>query len=540
MTFWRFSRCKRLGPALLVGLALVLSACGGGGGQGAGSEGSGSETAGGGTGGGTTQAVLHIGMDGDAGTLDPRLAQDTTAYRLYNLMYDGLVQLDDHFQPVPDLATSWDNPDPTTWIFHLRDDAKFWDGTPVTAEDVVYTYKTILDPNFKAPYRSLYTPIQDVVALDDHTVKFVLSQPYSALFAYLDMGIVPEHVATQPGSDLASHPVGSGPYKFVSWEKNDKIVLEANPDYFGGVPKIQTLEFDIVPDNTARAQALEAGDLDLIQSPLSPQDVVRLKGENFQKVETTAPGITYLNFNTKDPILSDVRVRRAIAELVDQQTIITQIYQNIDQPATSILIPRWFAYDPSIKQPTYNPDDADKLLAEAGWKDTDGDGILDKDGKKLSIVLSTQSEVSERVQTVEFLQNTLRSHGIDATTKVSDWPSFIAPVLAGQYQIALLGWLNLVDPDRGMYSQFHTGAGSNWGGYSNPEVDKYLDAGRTDTDLQKRTEDYRQAAAIIAQEVPYYILSYQGFQVFYSPKLKGFEPNPRGYFRSLMNATFGD
>lgn len=528
-------RRSALWLAVLLAVALVTSACGGSPGTGA------SETGGSEGGGPVASQTLRVGMDGDAGTLDPRLAQDTTAYRIDNLLYDGLVQLDAKFQPQPDLATSWENPDPKTWIFHLRDDAKFWDGTPVTADDVAYTFKTILDPNFKAPYRSLYTPVQEVTAVDPHTVKFTLSQPYAALLAYLDMGVVPKHVAEQAGNDLSSHPMGSGPYKFVQWDKNSKIVVEANPDYFGGAPKIQNIEFKIVADNTARAQALEAGDLDLIQSPLSPQDVQRLEGESdkFASFTSTAPGITYFNFNTQDPILKDMRVRQAIAMLIDQQTILKQIYQGIDKPATSILLPTSWAFTDAVKQPTFDEKAADTLLAQAGWKDTNGDGVLDKDGKKLSITLSTQSEDAERTQTVEFVQNTLQQHGFEVKTSISDWPSFIANVLDHKHQIALLGWLNLVDPDRAMYSQFHTGAGSNWGGYSNADVDRYLDQARMAADQAGRVQAYQAAAGIIAKELPYYVLTYQGFQVFYNPALKGFTPNTRGYFRDLANATFG-
>ncbi|HED04963.1 MAG TPA: ABC transporter substrate-binding protein [Candidatus Fraserbacteria bacterium] len=486
-------------------------------------------------------SVLRVGTDVDAGTLDPRLEQDTTAYRVTNLIYDGLVQLDAKLQPQPDLAVSWKNPDPKTWIFQLRSGVKFQDGTPVTAEDVVYTFQTMLDPNFGAPHRGLYTPIEKVEAIDAHTVKFTLKQPYAPLLSYLDLGIVPKHVAEKEGQNFGSHPIGSGPFKLVRWDKASKIVLEANPDFWGGEPQfIKKIEVDVVPDNTARAQALEAGDLDLIQSPLSPQDVKRLaKDKRFTTVQMTGTGYTYLNFNTKDPILSDVKVRQALAMLVDQKTIVDQIYQGIDKAATSILLPGSWAYTDTIKQPSYDPQRAKALLAQEGWKDTNGDGILDKNGKKLSIVLSTHSEDPNRIQVVEYLQNIFKQNGIDSTVNISDWPSFIANVQDGKYQIALLGWLNLVDPDRAMYNQLHTGGGFNWGGYSNPQVDQLLDKGRTASSQDERAKAYREAAKIIAEEVPYYILTYQGYQVIYTTALKGFVPNSLGMLRSLVHASLG-
>ncbi|MBX6351086.1 MAG: ABC transporter substrate-binding protein [Clostridia bacterium] len=521
----------RASLGLATALVLLLAAaCGGGGGATGGGTGTGSEPG--------TGRALRVGLDVDAGTLDPRLAQDTSAARVANLIFDGLVQLDANLRPVPDLATSWDNPDPTTWIFHLRDGVKFQDGTDVTADDVVYTFQTILDPAFKAPNRNLYTPIQAVEAVDPHTVKFTLAAPYAPLLSYLDMGIVPKHLA-EKDPEFGSHPVGSGPYKFVRWEKGNEIVLEANPDFWGGEPKIGTIEFHVVSDNTARAQALEAGDLDFIQSPLSPQDLKRLAGEpKFKTVTMTGTGYTYLNFNTKDPVLADARVRKALAMLIPQESIVHDIYQDMDKPATSILIPGW-AYTDAVKQPAYDPQAAKALLAQAGWADHDGDGVLDKDGRKLSVVIATHSEDPNRTQAVEVIQNTFQANGVDATTSISDWPSFIANVQAGKYQIALLGWLNLVDPDRAMYNQLHTGGGSNWGGYSNPEVDKDLDTGRTSLDQAARAQAYQAAARIIADEVPYYILTYQGFQVVYDPALTGFVPTPTGSFRSLAGASFG-
>ncbi len=486
------------------------------------------------------RTIIRVAMDVDAGTLDPRLARDTTAYRTCNLIYDALVQLDASFQPQPSLATSWEATDSTTWIFHLRTDVTFSDGTPLTADDVVFTYQTLTDPSFNAPYRSLYTPIKSIEAVDAHTVKMVLSEPYAPLFSYLDEGIVPKHIAATDPEQLVSNPVGSGPFTLSRWDKGSKIVLAARDDYWGGASNVD-IEIDIVPDPTARAQALEAGDLDLIMSPLAPQDVSRLAHEEGIAGNIMAGvGTTYLNFNCVDPIVSDVRVRQAIGMLVDQDTISGYIYQGMDLPATSILLPSWASYTDAIRQPLFSVAAAKARLAEAGWKDTNGDGILDKNGQKLSIVLSTHSEDPNRIQAVEYLQYLFTQAGIDATTSIADWPSFIANVMAGKYQIALLGWLNLIDPDRAMYNQLYSTGANNWGKYSNPQLDAALDAGRTGLTEAARTQAYRAAATIIATDLPYYIILDQGYQVFYTPKLVGFQPNVRGFLRPLMTSTLED
>ena len=359
---------------------------------------------------------VRVGVDVDAGSLDPRLMRDTTAYRVVNLLYDGLVALDASLNPTPALAHHWDHPDDTTWIFYLRDDARFHDGTPVTAHDVVYTFETILDPSFGAPLRSLYAPITKIEATDEHTVIFTLSAAYAPLLTYLELGIVPR------GQEAIT---GNGPYRLSLWDRGAKIVLVAHDDYWGGAPSIPRLELLVVPDNTARAQAFEAGDLDLIQSPLAPNDIRRLSEDpRFESFTSDAPAITYLNFNTASAPLDDPSLRKALSMLVNQETILAAIYEGTDRGASSILLPSSWSFSNDVRQPPHDADAAAELLDELGWRDRDGDGLRERDGEPLALELGTHSEDLNRVQTVEFLQNSFQKHGIDATIRISDWPSF--------------------------------------------------------------------------------------------------------------------
>lgn len=479
-------------------------------------------------------ATIRIGIDVDAGSLDPRQARDTTAFRTVDLIYDGLVQLGPDLAPVPDLATAWENPDPTTWIFKLRQNVKFQDGTPFTADDVVFTFTTILDAANNAPMRALYTPISKVEAVDPQTVKFTLSAPYAPLLSYLDIGIVSKKLA-EGGGNMALKPVGTGPMKLASWTRGSKIVLEPNADYWAGAPKVKSMELTIIGDNTARAQAFEAGDLDLIQSPLSPQDIKRLAANSkFSNAITSGLGVTYINFNTGDPLLADPKIRRALAMLIDQKTIVEQIYAGVDKAATSVLLPSSWAYSDQPKQPTYDPAGAAKLFTELGWA-KGGDGMLAKGGQKLKIVLATHSEDPNRIQTIEFIQAQMKTAGVDTEIRISDFPSFSTGyVQKSMHQFALLGWLNLVDPDRLMYGQLVTGGPLNWGKYSNPKVDAALQAGRSALKQEDRKKAYLEAATVLADEIPYYILSYQGYQLFYSKSLGSLTPNPRGYLRSVL------
>lgn len=482
------------------------------------------------------QESLVIGADVDAGTLDPRLARDTTAYRTTDLIYAGLVHLSPSLAPEPDLAESWESPDPQTVIFHLRDGLVFSDGSPLTAEDVVYTFTTLTNPDFNAPQLTLYAPIDSVEAVDDLTVKFNLAAPYAPLMSYLSIGIVPSDYA-ESGADLSTAPIGAGPMVLKEWNRGSDIVLEASSSYWAGAPEVDEVTIRIVSDNSARAQAFEAGDLDVIQSPLSPQDIQRLEGDDrFGSAIMAGLGVTYLNFNVSDPLLADPQMRQAFSMLVDQDTIVNDIYQGVDKVATSIILPSSWAYDPSITQPTFDPAGAAAKFAELGWADSDGDGILDKDGAPLTVILSTHSEDPNRIQAVEFTQAMMQSVGVDAQVQITDWPSFSTGyVQQGLHQIALLGWLNLTDPDRLGYAQLTTGGSQNWGGYSNPEVDALLQEGRTSLDQETRAAAYQGAAAIIAEELPYYIISYQGYQLFWDADLPvAVTPDPRGTFRGMI------
>jgi peptide/nickel transport system substrate-binding protein len=473
---------------------------------------------------------LSIGTDVDAGSLDPRLMRDTTSYRVVDLLYDGLVRLDRDLSPTPGLATHWESPDPTLFVFHLRE-ARFHDGELVSAEDVVHTFRTIVDPALGAPLRALYEPIASVEALDARTVKFALRAPYAPFLRYLDLPVVP-----RGAKDLATRPVGSGPYRLDRWDRGSRIALGANEDYWGGTPEIESIELVVVADNTARAQAFEAGDLDLVHSPLSPQDVNRLRADpRFVARVEPALAFTYLNFNTARAPLSDPSLRRAVAMLVDQKTILGKIYESVDEEARSILLPAW-GIEADRAQPLYDPEASDALLRELGFRDVDGDGILERDGRKLAFELGTHSEDVNRVQTVEYLQNELRRHGIDARVRISDWPSFSVRRDSGDYDVILLGWTQLVDPDRGTYDQLHSGGGLNWGGYRSSRADELLEEARSTLDETARAEAYRKVASIVAEELPYFVLSYQGYHLFHRPGLSGFVPDPRGMLRSLATA----
>jgi peptide/nickel transport system substrate-binding protein len=483
--------------------------------------------------------VLRIGIDVDAGTADPRLMVDTTANRLRELVYDGLVYIKADFSAAPMLAESWDNPDDKTWIFHLRKGVKFHNGQVLTADDVKYTFDTILDPKLNAPGRGNLSVIQKVEAVDANTVKFTLASAFSPFLAYMGQGIVPKAVVEAAGSDLANKPVGTGPFKFVSWQRAASIVVEAFPDYWGGRPKLDRVEFKIVPDNSARVVALESGDLDLVISPLSPQDVLRMTNKQGFTVERIpAAGYTYINLNCSDPILADVKVRQALEYLVNREQITSTIYKGIGQVAKGPIPPGMWAYSADLPAYDYNVDKAKQLLDDAGWK-AGADGKRSKNGAPLKITLRTHTEDPDRRTVIEALQAEFVKAGITADTAVTDFASLLPDLNAGKYQFVVIGWLGLSNPDAAMFRQFTDGGAANYGKCVDPQVDQLIKQARVTLDQAKAKDLYSQASKIVVQNAYYIFLQYQEVISIHRADMQGFTMNPVTYFYSLRTTSLG-
>ncbi len=534
---------KRAAPIflslLLVAVLVLLAACapaapaaesGAAGAAGAPAEAEGAAAGGG---------ILRIGLDVDAGTGDPRLSVDTSALRLRELIYDGLVRIQPDYSPAPGLAQSWENPDDTTWVFNLRPDVTFHDGSPFTAEDVKFTFDTILDESFAAPSRNFYAPITAIEVIDPLTVQFTLDQPYAPFISYMNMPIVPKAVVEADAAAFATRPVGTGPFKLVQWTRGDSIILEANPDYWGGAPILDGVELRVVPDNSARVVALESGDLDFVQSPISPQDVKRMEqAEGFVVNRVPAAGYTYINLNCADPAISDVRVRQALSHLVNRQEILDTIYSGVGQLSRGPIPPGMWAFTEDLPEYAFDPEAARALLDEAGWTLGD-DGMRSKDGETLSIVVSTHSEDPDRRQVAEVLQAVLAAEGIDSTTSVVEWPTFLADTQAGNHQMAIVGWLNLNNPDQAFFRQFTAEGAANYGQCIDEELDALIKEARATLDQEAAKELYRQAATLVVENAFYIFLQYQEYISIHRDDLQGFVVNPVQNFNSMYQVSIG-
>jgi peptide/nickel transport system substrate-binding protein len=479
--------------------------------------------------------TLRAGLDVDADTLDPRLYKNTSGGRIKELAFNGLVSISPDYTPAPDLAEKWDNPDDKTWVFHLRQGVKFHDGSALAATDVKYTYESVLDQSFNSPLRAFYLSVDKVDATDPNTVTFTLKEPFAPFLSYMDLGIVPQAAGTK--SDFGTKPIGTGPFKVDTWNTGDSIDLSAFDGFYAGRANLDRVRVKVVPDNSARVVALESGDLDFVQSPLSPQDVTREQSAAKLKVDRIpAAGYTYVNLNTADPILSDKMVRQALSHLVNKQQIIDTIYKGIGKPANGPIVPGMWAYSDDIPSYDYSPDKAKQLLDLAGW--TAGpDGIRTKNGQKLSLVVRTHSEDPDRKQLIQVLQSEFQNVGIDATTNTVEFPAFFQDVQDGKYQVGVIGWLNLSDPDRATFRQFTIDGSANYGKYRNEQVDSLLKQARTTLDQSKAKGLYTDAVKQIVDDAPYIFVQYQEYIAMYTPKLQGYVINPVANWLSFKSAS---
>jgi peptide/nickel transport system substrate-binding protein len=470
--------------------------------------------------------LLRVGLDVDADTLDPRLTKNTSGFRMKELAFNGLVAINPDFTPVSDLAEKWDNPDERTWVFHLRNGVKFHDGSDLTASDVKFTYESVLDQSFNSPFRAFYLSVDKVEATDKNTVTFTLKAPFAPFLSYMDLAIVPQAAVQKLGADFGTKPVGTGPFKVERWATGDTIELSANEAFYGGRPNLDRVRVKVVPDNSGRVVGLESGDLDFVQSPVSPQDVSRVQSGGKLKVDRTpAAGYTYINLNTADPILADKKVRQALSHLVNKQQIIDTIYKGIGKPASGPIVPTMWAYPADVPSYPYSPDRAKALLDEAGWK-AGADGIRVKDGQKLSLTVRTHSEDPDRKQLIQVLQSEFQKVGIDATTNTVEFPAFFQDVQDGKYQVGVIGWLNLSDPDRATFRQFTIDGTANYGKYKNEQVDKLLKDARATLDQSKAKTMYADAVKQIVDDAPYIFVQYQEYIAMYSTKVQGYVVNP--------------
>ncbi|MBI3090888.1 MAG: ABC transporter substrate-binding protein [Candidatus Tectomicrobia bacterium] len=492
---------------------------------------------------GPSQGVLRIALDSRPTNLDPRFALDANSSRIAQLIFNGLVRYDERSRVAPDLALSWEQPSPTTFIFHLRPGVRFHDGRPLTAEDVVYTYTSLLDPELASPKRGSYRGLQEVTALDSLTVRFTLSAYEAPFLGNLSLGILPrpapagdararEGMRTFPPHADQRQLIGTGPFRFARWVGDDALELRANRDSFEGPPKLAGLLFRVIPEQTVSVLELENGGIDLIQNEVAPDLLPRLRRNPALRV-VTGPGTnySYFGFNFTDPILRRWEVRAAIAHAIDRRSIIRHLLRGLAEPATGLLSPLNWAYDGEVATYPYDPARARALLDAAGFPDPDGAGPAPRFRLHYK---TTQNDLRQRIALV--LQEELAEIGIELQVRFFEWGTFFADIARGNFQLYTLTWVGVRDPDiyyYTMHSASEPPQGANRGRYRSAPLDLLLERGRAAGTLEERRAIYSEVQRLVAAELPYVSLWYSTNIAVMRTTVQGFRLHPAGDFMSL-------
>jgi len=476
---------------------------------------------------------------GDARRLNPVIANDAASGTINDQIFNGLVKYDKDIKLIGDLAERWEVTNSgKTITFYLRKGVKWHDGVEFTAEDCLFTYQRLIDPKVATPYSSSYMDVLKAEVVGTDIFRVTYKEPFSPALESWNMGMLPKHLLD--GKDINTDafnrkPIGTGPYKFKEWTAGQKIVLEANDDYFEGRPKIDQFIFRVIPDSSTMFQELLSGGVDMMGlNPLQylrKSETRRIK-DNYRKFRYPANAFTYMGYNLTNPLFTDIKVRQALSYAINRQGIIDGIVLGIGRPCTGPYAHVSWAYNPNARSYDYDPDRARRMLADAGWKDSNKDGILEKDGRPFRFTVMTNQGNSERIRAAEIIQQNLKAVGIDVNIRVMEWQAFLEQIDKRSFDAMILGWSMSRDPD--LYDIWHsskTRKGEyNFISYKNAEVDRLLVEGRRTFDVEKRKKIYYRIHAILAEEQPYAFLYVPDATPIVHKRFKGIVPAPLGIF----------
>ncbi|WP_422750175.1 ABC transporter substrate-binding protein [Mycobacterium sp. WMMD1722] len=469
---------------------------------------------------------LIAAIAGEPDQLDPHKTSAYFSFEVLENIFDTLVEPDADLQMRPALAESWEvSPDQRVWTFHLRRGVTFHDGSPFSADDVVFSYRRIIDEQLTNVDK--FSSVTEVRAVDPVTVRITVSQPTPNLLTNLGgfkgMAIVSRK--NVESGEIATRPIGTGPFAFAGATSGDSITLRANPAYWGGEPRISGVTFRFISEPSTALSALQAGEVDWTDS-IPPQRVSQLRDdESLHLAVTPSNDYWYLALNNAKPPWNDVRVRQAIAYGIDREAIV-QATSYGTAAENQLAIPEgnpWFTpYDTY----SYDIDKAKSLLAEANARP-----------QRLDMLVT--SEYPETVTAAQIIADNLAPLGITVDIRTVDFATWLDEQNNGNFDMLMMGWLGNIDPDDFYYAQHHTDGTSNAQKFSDPQVDRLLDAGRVETDRDRRYDDYAQAATRIADEVSYIYLYNPSILQAWTPALSGYEARRDGAIR-FRNVTLGE
>jgi len=470
--------------------------------------------------------------------VDPRFAMTNYDTKVSRLVAPGLTTTDrPDMEPALELAESIEQLDEVTWDVVLKPGLRFSDGTPVTSADVVYTYMSTLDRELGSIHRTAFEErFRSVEALDARRVRFHLVQPVATLLSDMEYGIVSKAAAEQGGGRfLDGRAIGAGPYLVADYHM-EKVVLERNPYYYGEAARTPRVVIRTVRDANARALMLVGGSADLIQNSVRMDLVDDIASRERVRIET-GPGsiLTYLMMNNDDPVLSDVRVRRAIAYAIDRKKIVDIKLGGRAVLATGLIPPSHWAYNPDVPRYDYDPDRSRALLDEAGYPDPDGPG----GEPRLRFTYKTSAN-QFRVAIARIIAAQLGEVGIEVEVRAFEFGTFFMDVKKGNFQLGSMQTSPISDPDW-TYTYYNSSRiptpenlheHNRWR-FRNARVDELTEAGRRESDRAKRLRIYAEVQEILASELPVVPLWHEDNIAVMNVDVEGYQILPNARFRGL-------
>lgn len=463
-------------------------------------------------------ATIYMHLPAEPGTLNPLTSTDGYSSAVNSHLYESLIDLDyDTLQPKPQLAERWEiTPDKMRYRFYLKKGVFWSDGVEFTADDVVYSYNKIMDPKVAcAQLKVYYIDIKNCRKINRYAVEFLYSRPYFLALTFCGgMPIIPRHIFDD-GTDFNTHrsnrnPVGNGPYRFAGWDTGKNITLVANERYHGKKPAITKIVYKFIQDHSVAFKMLKKGDLDVME--LREIEWVRQTdskkfNDRFYKLKYYSPIFSYVGWNSARPFFKDSRVRLAMTHLINRRDILDKLLFGLGEVVTGPFYLFDTSYNRDLKPWPYDPERAKRLLAEAGWADHDGDGILDKDGVKFAFTFTTPSESKFTERLGSILKEDLEKAGIIMEINRFEWAVFLQKIQGRNFDATSLRWSGGFEQDP--YQIWHSSqvkGGSNYIGFKSREADRIIEAARKEFDEKKRDRMYHRFHEILHNEQPYTFL----------------------------------
>ena len=475
--------------------------------------------------------TLVIAPAADVITLNPLKAADSYSNYAIYLLYDSPFIIGPDLKPHGILVTKVDMPDDRTFNLTLRDDVKFHDGSPLTADDVKFTYDFIRDPNNGHRFVRNFDLVERIEVLSPHVVSFITKEPYSPLLSYLTLCVVPKHLSETNPNAMDSLPIGSGPYKFVEWKPQELLSLTANENWWvKGEPKIKNIVLRPIAEPTTRLTALETGLVD-VADHIPPAQVKGLAAKGLQTIDTPSNGYNLVAFNQSKKPFDDKRVREALTLAINRAEITEFVWYGLNKLLNGPLLPHSWAYEPAVKNYGQDVERAKQLLKEAGYPD--------------GFTFEFYCEADENVRKYsEIIQQQWEQIGVKSTLVMKEWGAFFTDITSGKFDVCAWQWVAQHDPDMATYRMFHTNNlapnGYNWIFYKNDRIDEILYKARTVSNVEERTKLYQECQRIVTDDFVYiYLGEYKKFLAA-SPRVKDFSYSPYSLLRNVTKTTLSN